>query len=352
MSHVYVLAEDNESALGVSTYNASEVELTARLADASSNSVFSRDQNTQGNNSPATLSSKIMAQKYFLRKESAVKQSVFFVNSAASLKDVILVCGIDAGLFDFVKPLRRKTSTSPSPIVIMSLTRPKDWRSLASFQNVFFVTGSPLEPVDLVRAGVMNARNAVILCSSGSQSSSTEHLMDAEAIFTFQGIVKINPSCKCVVELVSSHSVSYLQSGHVENERLPFSVGVDGSLLSPVYACGTAFVPVVLHRLTCQAYYNKSLLKMLSSFFNIDEDETGTDNRTDAYLVLDELTFPADSLDHAASILPSELQVYNALCSCIHMAYDNNTILAVKHHPRALLRKQLWCFLSVVSFAE
>ncbi len=214
-----------------------------------------------------------------LRKESAVKQSNFFVTSAASLKDVILVCGVDAGLFDFLKPLRRKTIiSSPSPIVILSRTRPKDWRMLASFQNVFFVTGSPLEPVDLVRAGVMNARNAVVLCSSGSQSN-TEHLMDAEAIFTFQGIIKINPKCECVVELVSSHSVSYLQSGHIENERLPFSVGVDGSLLSPVYACGTAFVPVVLHRLTCQAYYNRSLLKMLNSFFNMDDEEPGIYHR-------------------------------------------------------------------------
>jgi hypothetical protein len=234
------------------------------------------DQNAQGSDSPAVSSSKVMAQKYFLRKESAVKHSVFFVDSAASLKNIILVCGIDAGLCDFLKPLRRKTSICPpSPIVILSRTRPNDWRLLASFQNVFFVTGSPLEPVDLVRAGVMNARNAVVLCSSGSQLSSNEHLMDAEAIFTFQGIVKINPTCECVVELVSSHSVSYLQSGRVDNERLPFSIGVDGSLLSPVYACGTAFVPVVLHRLTCQSYYNKSLLKMLNSFFNIDDDESG-----------------------------------------------------------------------------
>ena len=276
VSHVYVLAEDNDSAQGVSTYNVAEFEATRRVLP-SANPLPVPDQNAQGSDSPAVSSSKIMAQKYFLRKESAVKHSVFFVDSAASLKNIILVCGIDAGLFDFLKPLRRKTSICPpSPIVILSRTRPNDWRLLASFQNVFFVTGSPLEPVDLVRAGVMNARNAVVLCSSGSQRSSTEHLMDAEAIFTFQGIIKINPSCECVVELVSSHSVSYLQSGRVENERLPFSVGVDGSLLSPVYACGTAFVPVVLHRLTCQSYYNKSLLKMLNSFFNIDDDESGS----------------------------------------------------------------------------
>jgi hypothetical protein len=276
MSHVYVLAEDNDSALGVSTYNTAEIELSSKRATVPTHSRAPTDQRAQGSESPSVLSSKVMAQKYFLRKESAIKQSIFFVNSAASLKDIILVCGIDAGLFEFLKPLRRKTSICPpSPIVIISRTRPKDWRSLASFQNVFFVTGSPLEPVDLVRAGVMNARNAVVLCASGSKASSTEHLLDADAIFTFQGIVKINPSCKCVVELVASHSVSYLQSGQVENERLSFSVGVDGSLLSPVYACGTAFVPVVLHRLTCQAYYNKSLINMLNSFFNMDDDAAG-----------------------------------------------------------------------------
>jgi hypothetical protein len=245
-----------------------------------------------------------------LQRRSETKEISLFVNSAASLKDVILVCGFDAELFDFLKPLRLKRLVCPpSPIVIISRTRPKDWRSLALFQNVFFVTGSPLEPVDLVRAGVMNARNAVILCSSGSQSSNAEHLMDAEAIFTFQGIIKINPKCECIVELVSSHSVSYLQSGNVENERLTFSVGVDGSLLSPVYACGTAFVPVVLHRLTCQAYYNKSLLKMLNSFFNMDEDEPGTNHRIDALFLSSQLTAPTVSSDQAASTLPSELQV-------------------------------------------
>ena len=63
---------------------------------------------------------------------------------------------------------------------------------------------------------------------------------------------------------------------------MSYSVGVDGSLLSPVYACGTAFVPLVLHRLTCQAYYNKSLLKMLNSFINLDDDEPGVNPRSDA----------------------------------------------------------------------
>jgi hypothetical protein len=284
-SQVYVLAEDNDSALGVSTYNAATV--TRKFIHEPFAHHISRDHNVDDIMQGTGLSSKVLAQKYMLRKESAIKQSTFFVNSAGSLKDVILVCGIDAGLYDFLKPLRRKTIICPpNPIVILSRTRPKDWRLLASFQNVFFVTGSPLEPVDLVRAGVMNARNAVILCS-GSQSSGSEHLMDAEAIFTFQGIVKINPKCECVVELVSSHSVSYLQSGHVESDRSSFPLGVDGSLLSPVYACGTAFVPLVLHRLTCQAYYNKSLLKMLNSFFNMDEEEAGTHPPTPALVYAD-----------------------------------------------------------------
>jgi hypothetical protein len=303
---VYVLAEDSDAAHGVSTYNTSEVVLATKRAELPPAAPLP----VETGDPPSGVSNKLLAQKYLIRKESSVKQSVFFIDSAASLQDVILVCGFDAGLFDFLKPLRLKRLVcQPSPIVIISRTRPKDWRSLALFQNVFFVTGSPLEPVDLLRAGVMNARNAVILCSSGIQSSSAEHLMDAEAIFTFQGIIKINPKCECVVELVSSHSVSYLQSGHIENERLPFSAGVDGSLLSPVYARGSAFVPVVLHRLTCQAYYNKSLLKMLSSFFNMDEDEPGANHHIGALFLMSELTVSAVSYNQAASTLPSELQV-------------------------------------------
>jgi len=284
VSHVYVIAEDNDSALAVSSYNATTVDPVRRRVEVSVAPSVMSDQLAE-DNLAAGFSMKIMAQKFLVRKESAVKPSNFFVSSAASLKDIILVCGFDAGLLDFLKPLRRKTMfCTPNPIVILSRTRPKEWRSLAAFQNVFFVTGSPLEPVDLVRAGVMNAHNAVVLCSSSSQSSNTDHLVDAEAIFTFQGIIKINPKCECVVELVASHSVSYLQSGQVENERLSFSVGVDGSLLSPVYACGTAFVPLVLHRLTCQAYYNKSLLKMLNSFINLDDDEPGLNPRADSAL--------------------------------------------------------------------
>jgi hypothetical protein len=284
VSHVYVIAEDNDSALAVSSYNATTVDPVRRRVEVSVAPSVMSDQLAE-DNLAAGFSMKIMAQKFLVRKESAVKPSNFFVSSAASLKDIILVCGVDAGLLDFLKPLRRKTMfCAPNPIVILSRTRPKEWRSLAAFQNVFFVTGSPLEPVDLVRAGVMNAHNAVVLCSSSSQSSNTDHLVDAEAIFTFQGIIKINPKCECVVELVASHSVSYLQSGQVENERLSFSVGVDGSLLSPVYACGTAFVPLVLHRLTCQAYYNKSLLKMLNSFINLDDDEPGLNPRADSAL--------------------------------------------------------------------
>ncbi len=220
VSYVYVIAEDNDSALGVSTYNATAIVASRRQVEVSHAPSVSSDRLAE-DNLAAGFSMKIMAQKFLVRKESAIRQSNFFVNSAASLKDIILVCGVDAGLLDFLKPLRRKTMfCAPNPVVILSRTRPKDWRSLAAFQNVFFVTGSPLEPVDLVRAGVMNAHNAVVLCSSASQSSSTEHLVDAEAIFTFQGIIKINPKCECVVELVASHSVSYLQSGQVENKHI------------------------------------------------------------------------------------------------------------------------------------
>ena len=74
------------------------------------------------------------------------------------LKNHIVVCGSLVNLFNFVQPLRSKVLTAPRPIVFLSRRPPPpdEWDSIAHFSQIYYVEGTPLSKLDLVKAGVEN----------------------------------------------------------------------------------------------------------------------------------------------------------------------------------------------------
>jgi hypothetical protein len=68
VSHVYVIAEDNDSALAVSSYNATTVDPVRRRVEVSVAPSVMSDQLAE-DNLAAGFSMKIMAQKFLVRKE-------------------------------------------------------------------------------------------------------------------------------------------------------------------------------------------------------------------------------------------------------------------------------------------
>ena len=113
-----------------------------------------------------------------------------------------MLCGSTSALFYFAATLRSKSTPAHRlrNIVILHPFMPaKAWEEIERFPNIFYVSGSSLEPTDLARAGVHGLARAVILSqpsgsgnSGGVQSSeATDYLVDAAAIFAFQAIRKV-----------------------------------------------------------------------------------------------------------------------------------------------------------------
>ncbi|KAG0616762.1 hypothetical protein M758_5G140500 [Ceratodon purpureus] len=67
-------------------------------------------------------------------------------------------------IFYFVKELRRPDYPNP-PIVILHRNEPTayEWGKVGIFENVFFLKGSPIYELDLMRGGVLQAEKVVIL---------------------------------------------------------------------------------------------------------------------------------------------------------------------------------------------
>lgn len=84
-----------------------------------------------------------------------------------NLQNHIVVCGIHSSIFHFILPLRAKylqqflqdiVIVAPQNLMIDSI-----WDSIAMFQNVFLLPGSPLDSNVLKKAKIETAAKAVIL---------------------------------------------------------------------------------------------------------------------------------------------------------------------------------------------
>lgn len=103
-------------------------------------------------------------------------------------------------------------SFRPDEIVILAPAKPADAAmnalypgSSALLSRCTFLTGNPSEAQDLIRAGVMSARAAVVLNGSKASSSAdgSDNLSDdTDAIVTTATIVKLNPALYVITELL------------------------------------------------------------------------------------------------------------------------------------------------------
>jgi hypothetical protein len=71
----------------------------------------------------------------------------------------IIVCGIVKGMRSFLLPLRAKSLSTISPIIILSKESiPVEiWMEINRFPKIFYLKGSPLKTSDLERAGISKA---------------------------------------------------------------------------------------------------------------------------------------------------------------------------------------------------
>ncbi len=156
-------------------------------------------------------------------------------------------------LYDLIRPLRAKYLGPLRYIVILyPYDIPADvWQRINVFDSILIVHGSPLEEVNLRRAGIFRAAQVIVLAegSSGKDANKMDALVDSDAIFAFQHIKRMNPTTQVVIEIVNQSSISYLQrefrgGGH-DNKMNNFKY-------TPLFASGTVFTTALLDSIICQ----------------------------------------------------------------------------------------------------
>jgi hypothetical protein len=218
--------------------------------------------------------------------KTSLKEELAVVNN-----HIIIIGKEMSNLYDLVLPLRAKSTGVMSYIVILY---PYDfplavWQRINIFEGVFIMRGSALEESDLRRAGVFNARHVVVLGDaqknsdsgnegdsglsggggpalltagkkkkSGASAMGLEALIDADTIFCYQCVKRMNENANVVIEIVRHANVSYLdpESG--------INAGELDYKFTPAFAAGQLFISSLLDTIVCQAFYNPDIINVLN----------------------------------------------------------------------------------------
>lgn len=169
---------------------------------------------------------------------------------------IVITKGL-SNLYDFIRPLRAKYLGKLKHIVILfpfDITE-NIWRKLSQFEGILYVRGSPLEENDIKRAGIFRAAQVVVLAdpdiaAESDGSLSVNALIDADAIFTYNCVKRLNEKAQIVIEVIQQQNISYLESK---------SSDIDYKF-TPNFACGMLFTSSMLDAVVCQVIINIAIL--------------------------------------------------------------------------------------------
>ena len=209
---------------------------------------------------------------YFVRSEPVSIRDATVVRSLPldlpDMKDHMIITGnVTSDIYTLVLTMRSRKTKIPQPIVLLNPQPPDEacWNRVNIFPQLVYVKGSALNADDLVRAGVMSAKNAIVLARSNERgdamdsnmgSAANEAVLDADTIFSFQNISALNPGIHVVAEIVNHANVSFL-SPDMSGSEGRF---VDDPLTSPQFASGAAYTASMMDTLACQAFYNPHIV--------------------------------------------------------------------------------------------
>ena len=206
---------------------------------------------------------KTSPSKYFLSSKPVSLLDITVLNSLHQefplVENHILVAGNVGSLHYFVKTLRSQHLGYYDPIVVLARQNIPDhvWAKIKNFPGIYYVKGSPLEEMDLRRAGCEKAASAVILANSQSLDTPGSYsLTDAETIFAYQGIKRLNPKIDIVTELVEQSNIDFLDA---DVEKL----NTAASKTPLQMAAGCVYISGMLDTLICQAFYNPQITNVL-----------------------------------------------------------------------------------------
>jgi hypothetical protein len=211
-------------------------------------------------------------------------------------------------LYDCIRPLRARNLGPLKHIVILFPREfpPLVWQKISVFESIWVVRGSSLEDADLIRCGIFRAKQVLLLAdssaaanalvsSSGSSASmqGNEFSADADIIFSYHAVKRLNPAIHVVVEMVRASNMHYLTATSSEERNSSAAVNNDYKF-TPQFASGALFLTSFLDTLVCQSFYNTRIVDIVHKMIVGEaEDEMDGTSKT------------AKSTDAAASNTPA-----------------------------------------------
>ena len=212
------------------------------------------------------------------------------------LKKLMILISRDVNnIYDFVYHFRQKNLGRLQHIVILSPDEiPHSvWSKICMFESIYIVRGSPNQVNDLRRAGIFRASSVVIIADPPTDvqkghSTGIDAMVDADAIFIYHLVKKLNDKAHVVVELVRTENVRYLDTQHLSDYAAALTMNYH---TTAEFASGTLFlssivdtiIPQVCNtlseilasnlRLCTQAYYNAHLLVIVNKLLKPAGDD-------------------------------------------------------------------------------
>jgi hypothetical protein len=222
-----------------------------------------------------------LRQNFFIRdtpqelSAACIKTSILDEYPYMNNHMIVIAKGL-SNLYDFICPLRAKYLGTLCHIAILyPYEIPQHiWRRISIFEGIFHVRGSPLEESDIRRAGIFRASQVVVLADPNAEDQETQTgvdaLVDADAIFTYHCVRRLNEKTQVMIEIVKHQNVTYLDP----------AAGLDSDYkFTPQFAAGLLFTSSMLDSIVCQAFYNPQIIRVLNQLISgtdhISADEEG-----------------------------------------------------------------------------
>jgi hypothetical protein len=301
-TYVYIICEDKEVADKVTQHNITEEEFERLYNPDKAQMEVNEGQNLELVRSPDWVEQgdleefehqgeaetvNMFALEYAVMEEPQNIMSItkISIQHSQKVRDHIVVCGIHSALYSFILPLRASYLKELMYVVILNPEPPSQelWGQISIFPNLIYIRGSPLVNEDLVRAGIKNAKKAVIMDSGKANLSvsdvpdaGNDRMVDAESIFIYKAIKKANPNLQIMIELVYPSNIEFLEPRSTIKEDMRLAKQTDEFNYEYVslYASGEVYISAIIDTLTCQSYYNPHIVTILKQLLSSGQSNT------------------------------------------------------------------------------
>ncbi|KAJ7563626.1 hypothetical protein O6H91_03G117500 [Diphasiastrum complanatum] len=252
-------------------------------------------------------------------------------------KPHILVCCQGTwpqNIFYFLNGLRKPKFPNP-PIVILHPDQPTatEWGTIGIFKDIFFLKGSPIYELDLMRGGIIQAEKVVILASQGTpvfgygrgseeshQKASGVYSSDVDNIIIIANIERIlgGGIDKVIVEMHHAVGSHYLwpqfdiSKNHVSKKEC--SRNQDALVqFTPPFMEGRVVCPRMLSFLFHSSFYNRNTVSIVEQLVEGGHVESGKGVSYNHRRVLEQIPVPIKYVNCMYSDLFMDLLTENGM---------------------------------------